>query len=315
MTGCAAAGPTQAAGASPRVESWVSNADWSHLDRTRPEPAPGPGRERMIKQLDDARAELAADPDNPDKLIWVGRRLGYLLRIGEAINVFMEGQKRWPADARFYRHAGHRFISLGLFDFAILELERAAELIRGKPDEIEPDGQPNAENIPLTTLGFNVWYHLALARYLKRDWEGALTAWRETMKYSLAHDDNLCATTHWTYMTLRRLGRDDEAKALLEPIRAQMRILENHAYHRLLLMYKGEMTPEEVVRLSASSPTEAASAGYGVGNWYLCNGHATQAVEQFERVVRMEQAWPAFGCIAAREELRRLRVIAPNAGR
>lgn len=294
LSGCAAG---RGSGAAPAF-------DWSQLDRAQPSPPPGPARDQMLQQLAEARAELAADPDDPDKLIWVGRRLGYLWRMGEAIMIFREGQRRWPADARFFRHAGHRFISLGLFDQALAELERAAELTRGRPDPVEPDGQPNAENVPLTTLGFNVWYHLALARYLKGDWPAALDAWRQTMKYSLAHDDNLCATTHWTYLTLRRLQRDDEARALLAPIRADMRILENHAYHRLLLMYKGELTPDQVLQQCASSPTEFASAACGVGTWYLCEGRREQAMQTFERVARDTTAWPAFGHIASRVALR-----------
>ena len=48
--------------------------------------------------------------------------------------------------------------------------------------------------------------------------------------------DLLVATSHWLYMTLRRLGRDDEARQVLKPIHADMYIIENHSYHRLLLM-------------------------------------------------------------------------------
>ena len=52
-------------------------------------------------------------------------------------------------------------------DKAVADLERADALVAGTPDQIEPDGQPNPRNIPLTTLQSNIRYHLALAYYLQ----------------------------------------------------------------------------------------------------------------------------------------------------
>ena len=53
-----------------------------------------------------------------------------------------------------------------------------AELTSGLPDEVEPDGLPNAQNIPTGTLQFNIFYHLGLAHYLKGDLAAALDAYR-----------------------------------------------------------------------------------------------------------------------------------------
>ena len=63
-----------------------------------------------------------------------------------------------------YRHRGHRYVSIREFDRAIADLEYAATLIEGTEDEIEPDGMPNAMNIPVSSLHSNIWYHLGLAR-------------------------------------------------------------------------------------------------------------------------------------------------------
>ena len=49
-------------------------------------------------------------------------------------------------------------------------------------------------------------------------------------------------------MTLRRLGRPAEAEQVLEPISTDMEIIENAAYHKLLLMYRGEIAPEELAQ-------------------------------------------------------------------
>ncbi|MCZ6815718.1 MAG: tetratricopeptide repeat protein [Planctomycetota bacterium] len=260
--------------------------------------------DKRLKELADARRHLAERPDDPDRVIWVGRRLGYLWRMNDAIDVFTEGITAHPDYAPLYRHRGHRYISLRRFDKALDDLERAAELIRGQPSEVEPDGLPNTRNIPLTTTAFNVWYHLGLARYLKGDYKGALSAYHRTMQFSHRYDDNLVATTYWTYLTLRRLGWSVDAKSILRPIRRDMDIIENHAYHRLLLVFKGVATPENVIEEFESVRVDAATFGYGLGMGHLLNGEPDLARKAFVRVVEIGP-WPAFGAIAAEVELAR----------
>jgi len=261
-------------------------------------------RTRLEASLEKARADLAKNPESVDAAIWVGRRLAYLGRFREAIDAFSRAITAHPDDARLYRHRGHRLITVRKFDEAIGDLARASTLVSGKPDEIEPDGAPNAAGVPRSTLQSNIWYHLGLAHFLKGDFSAALDAYREGMKVSQVNDDMLVATTDWLYMTLRRLHRDEEAKRALEPIREKMDILENSAYHARLLMYKGLRSPESVLNLNTADDVQIATQGYGVGNWYLVNGDKAKAREIFERVVS-GRAWPAFGFIAAEADLKR----------
>lgn len=254
-------------------------------------------------KLAEARAAVERSPEDADALIWLGRRTAYLGRYRQAIEIFSRGIEKHPDDARFYRHRGHRYITVRDLDRAIADLETAARLIAGKPDEIEPDGLPNARNIPTSTLQSNIWYHLGLARYLKGDFDGALAAYREDLKVS-TNPDMLSATSHWLYMTLRRLGRDEEARQVLEPIHAGMDIIENQAYHRLLLMYKGELSPEEL-RSGASGDLDPPTLGYGLGNWHLYNGRRDEAIRIFREVLAGGN-WGAFGYIAAEADLKRL---------
>lgn len=107
-------------------------------------------------------------------------------------------------------------------------------------------------------------------------------------------------------MTLRRLGRSAEAAVLLENIKPDMEIIENTAYHRRLLMYKGLLQPEDLLKTDNASELDVATYGYGVGNWHLYNGNREKAVEVFERVIAGPY-WPAFGFVAAEVELARMR--------
>ena len=259
----------------------------------------------LEQNLAAAQAVYARDTTDADAIIWLGRRHAYLGQYEEAIDVFTRGLRLHPNDARLYRHRGHRYITLREFDRALADFEAAIELIRGNPDEIEPDGAPNAYNIPTSTLHSNIWYHHALAHYLKHDFEAALTGWRNAMKVS-TNDDMKVATSDWLYMTLRRLNRLEEAKLVLEPITTEMKILENTAYHRRLLMYKGELKPEQLLAEDGDDAVQLATYGYGVANWYLYNGERDKAFELFRKIVQGRSP-AAFGYIAAEMELKRAR--------
>ncbi len=254
------------------------------------------------QRLAEARAAYDRAPTNADSIIWLGRRTAYLGSYRDAIAIFTEGVARHPDEARMYRHRGHRYVSVRELDKAIADLSRAAALTTGRPDEIEPDGIPNARNIPTSTLQSNIWYHLGLAHYLKGDFERALASYREAMRVS-RNPDMLVATSHWLYMTLRRLGRAEEAESVLASISRGMVIIENDAYHRLLLLYKGELPPDSLAPSGADALNDA-SVGYGLGNWHLYNGRRAEALAVFRRVLAGGN-WPAFGYIASEAELAR----------
>lgn len=262
-------------------------------------------RQRLERNLDAARREAAARPHDADATVWLGRRTAYLGRFREAIAIYTRGIERHPTDARLLRHRGHRYITVRELDRAVADLTRAGDLLRGRTDEVEPDGEPNVLGVPTSTLHFNVWYHLGLAHYLRGDFERALDAYRRCMDVSRGNPDRLVATSDWLYMTLRRLGRADEAARVLEPITADLKVIENHAYWHRLLMYKGGKRPQELLG-PRDDGVELATYGYGVGNWHLYNGRRDEARRIFERVIAGPQ-WPAFGFIAAEAELARMR--------
>jgi tetratricopeptide (TPR) repeat protein len=269
-------------------------------------PQPSDGRRAELEaDLAAAQADFDAAPDDPDAIIWLGRRLGYLGRYRDAIDVFARGIEVHPDDARMYRHRGHRFITVRELDRAITDLERATRLVAGTEDEIEPDGAPNAYGIPRSTLHSNTCYHLGLAHYLKGDFESALPVYEACLEISAINDDMLVATADWLYMTLRRLGREREALELLERVDEEMEILENDAYHRRLLMYKGLRDPESLLDPSELTELDLATQGYGVANWHLYNGREARARELLERVIQGGY-WAAFGHIAAEADLSRM---------
>lgn len=256
------------------------------------------------ENLEIAAKNAAAQP-TADNLIWYARRKGYLGHYKDAIDALTIAIGKFPNDARMYRHRGHRYITLRCFDDAIRDLEKASKLIKGKPDEVEPDGIPNEKNTPTGTLQSNIWYHLGLAYYLKGDLKKANTAYKECMLVS-KNNDMLAATSHWYYMTLRRLGKNPDAQRLLEPFDGDFEVIENEDYLKLLRLYRGDVKAQMLWNeIGDKAETLGnASLGYGLGNWYFYTGDKEKAMDVFRKITAGNQ-WASFGYIAAEAELKR----------
>lgn len=279
-------------------------------DTLRAWPLPDDVRARFERELAAAELALSHAPTNPDSIVWVGRRLAYLGRVREAIDVYSRGIRLHPANPWLYRHRGHRWITLRKLDEAIADLEQARRLVRGTVDVVEPDGLPNAQGIPIGTLHSNIDYHLALAYYLRGDFERAIPIYRREL--AAAHnDDRLVSAAHWLYMALRRSGRQREAQRVLLAIGPRVQVIENDTYLQLLRLYRGELRADSLLSPDATDSSGAmsvvdATAAYGVGNWHLYNGRSGEAERIFRRILAGGQ-WGAFGYIAAEAELARSR--------
>lgn len=262
-------------------------------------------RETYMARYAEAEEDLVADPSNVDALIWMGRRTAYLGQYRAAIDIFTHAMTLHPEDARLYRHRGHRYLTVREPSKAIADFERAVELIEGTEDEVEPDGLPNAMNTPTSTLHFNIWYHLGLAHYLRGDFDAAEEAYRACLDASV-HPDSVVATSYWLYLTLRRLGKDQEAAALLEGIDEDMEIIESTAYLDLLLLFKGERTLEDLTGPDGGQATlQGTTMAYGIGAWHLVEGRLEEAEATFRRIMEGRSQWSAFGYQAAEAELAR----------
>lgn len=257
-----------------------------------------PARERDERELAAAEERLAREPDSEEAAVWVGRRLGYLGRYEDAIAAFTRGLERHPDSAWLLRFRGHRFITLRKFDAAVRDLERARALSLSRPDEVEPDGKPNAAGIPIGTLRSNVDYHLGLALYLAGDVERSAEIWLAGLPLARSNDDRLVSHTFWTWIVLAELGRRDEAARLLEPVSRGLTIHENEDYRDALLFWRGEMTREELLHDAKPGTIAFATRAHAVARQLLHEGDAVGARELLSQVV-VAGPMAAFSCIAA----------------
>jgi tetratricopeptide (TPR) repeat protein len=259
------------------------------------------------ERIQKAREALARTPESADAILWLGRQLAVAGQVREAVEVFTRGIAKFPNDARFYRHRGHRYVTLRQFDKAIADLTRASQLVAGKPDQQEPT-TADPKVMSSETLDYAIYYHLGLAHYLKGDFARALPVYRQCLavaKGPMGNDDQIAGASDWLYMTLRRAGRTGEAAKVLEAIAPGMKVKDDQNYYDRLMMYKGVRTPEEVMA-TAKDPVSEATLAYGVANWDLYNGRKDEAKPIFHRIVTGPN-WMPFGFIAAEAELARMK--------
>jgi tetratricopeptide (TPR) repeat protein len=193
--------------ASPRRPLPEGAQAWSLLgEPLHSQEMPPERKAKLEEELAAARAVYEANPDSEEAIIWVGRRLGYVGRFNEAVEVFSDGLRKHPASYRLRRHRGHRYITLREFDKAERDLSRAAQLAHGSPDAVEPDGAPNASGRARSTDKSNIYYHLGLVHYLRGDFAEAERVFARRTGLAAFNDDMLVSTMHWRYLALRRMG-------------------------------------------------------------------------------------------------------------
>ncbi len=282
--------------------------------------------ERATALLDAAEA-AAADPDDADAAIWLGRQLAYCERFEPAVTVFSDAIERLESRLarlriapqalprlqaqaglhRLLRHRGHRLITLRRFDLAAADLDRAADLADLVPDAVEPDGLPNAAGIPRSTSHGNIHYHRGLAHLLLGDVQQAREAWARCLGFA-TNDDSLVAAAWWLHLCELRLGNRAAAADVLMVIRPEMDILENHAYHRLALWARGELPVDDLgvtgEAAADTPPTEFATIAGGIGLHELAIGEQLTARRWFREA--RNRSVNAFGAIVAETELLRM---------
>lgn len=229
----------------------------------------------------------AADSGNVERIVQLGLAYAAVRQYREAIRTFTKGLALAPDNALLYRWRGHRYISVREIDSAL------ADLTRG--NRLDP------------TM-YGIWYQLGVARFVHGDFAAAADAFTHALNSPPPDDNERAGSYDWLWMSLSRAGRPAEAQAVLARLQADdsLRVTSGAAYVRRLRLYRGMITPDQVVTPADTGDVAIATLSYGLGNWYLLRGDTAKARECFERAIR-SGGWPAFGFIAAEAELRRLR--------
>jgi len=258
----------------------------------------------LVARYKEKKEAFETDEKDLEKIIWYGRFTAYLGNYREAIAIYSKAIEMYPDEARLYRHRGHRYITLREIDKAIVDLSRAVSLIEGKENQVEEDGMPNSQNIPVSTLHGNIYYHLGLAYYLDQQMEPSLKAYKKCLETS-NNADNVVSATHWIYMIYNRLGRKAAAENYLRNIKPGMNVIENTAYYNACLFYKGELQQSDIYPTSDGESPSNSALKYAFANWLYYNSYKSQADTILKEIVAGSD-WASFGYLAAESDLAKL---------
>jgi tetratricopeptide (TPR) repeat protein len=231
-----------------------------------------------------AQSALAADPANVDKIIQLGLAQSAVRQYHDAIATFTHGMKIDAKNPLLYRWRGHRYISIGAFDKALIDLTRGNKL---------------------DSTNYDILYHLGVAHFERGEFGQAAHAFAQAQRRA-PNDNELAGSTDWLWMSLARAKRGADAQRALAPITDTMKITSATAYAQRLKLYRGVIRPDQVLGPTDTAAVQVATMSFGVGNWYLAKGDTANARLWFKRAVD-SGGWPGFAFFAAETELRRLR--------
>jgi len=231
-----------------------------------------------------AQSALAADPTNVDKIIQLGLAQSAVRQYHDAIATFTRGMKIDAKNPLLYRWRGHRYISIGAFDKALIDLTRGNKL---------------------DSTNYDILYHLGVAHFERGEFGQAAHAFAQAQRRA-PNDNELAGSTDWLWMSLARAKRGADAQKALAPITDTMKITSATAYAQRLKLYRGVIGPDQVIGPTDTAAVQVATMSFGVGNWYLAKGDTANARLWFKRAVD-SGGWPGFAFFAAETELKRLR--------
>ena len=265
-----------------------------------------------VNQLADAKRRAGARRDDLNTQLLLGRRTAAMGRLREAIDLYSKAIEAAPTDARLYRRRGELLLLVREPDLAAGDLGRAvkrAKLDSAAKEFVEgPDGQFQG-----TRVLHSSQLLLGITHYIRGDYRRAYPALVAAAQ-SADDADGIAAASLWLLFTLRRAGRQEEARQIAKVIPADLPVVNRRAEHRLLQAFAGTISLDSLQRdLGGEAvPETAALYLYGLGSSLLDRGRRAEAAEAFDEI-RHTASWATIAVVAAEAELARLRRPCPEA--
>ena len=230
--------------------------------------------------------------------------LGYLyIEVGRfrgAIDLYSRGLEAYPDSFRLLRHRGHRYLNTRQLEPAIADLERALTLIG---DAHGNEVQHRLDGSSFGTYEHWVWYHIGLYHYLQSDYDEAARAFERCIGTARS-DAHRIGAVDWTYNSLLKALRADEASEILAQAPAQANVPANYTYWERVRVYRGELDPSGLLDLDkpgAHWTGREITTGYGVATWYANTGRAELAQRIFDAILEAP-TWNAWAWVVTDRE-------------
>lgn len=263
----------------------------------------------LIRSKDSIRRDVLeqyeSDPVALELGTSVGRQLVDMGHFREALSWYTKEIEKNPKYFPNYRHRGELYYRLQKMDSARIDLEKAKNMALNEPNMIEYGINATSKNTPVYNSHFNVFYYLGLVHFLEGEYEMASRTFGYATNYA-ENPDLKSITTFWLALTLKKLGKEGETSRVIENVEPEMRIIENHAYHDLVIMFQGFKSMKDIQDKYALAPLkQSITADFGVAMWLLFDGQTEEAKQLLEKVVE-HKYWIADVYPIAQKELSEL---------
>lgn len=218
--------------------------------------------------------KVCATPDCADSWMELGLELRKQMLMREAIEAYSCGLAVEPFHSMLYRHRGHALVNIGCYAAGASDFEMCLR--------IDPEN-------------WSAWYHLGLAYHLMGKYEKAVNAYAQCLSRSYDDYHKICCTD-WYAMTLMKLGRLDEMKALTARITKDMEPGEAKGYWHRNLVYNGSCDPEEMLEEARRENDHMFATGaYGIAVYYeYVLGNQQRAMEILREIEKRNTLWTGF---------------------
>ncbi len=204
--------------------------------------------------LEVANVVFNASPLEESSFSWKGRREGFLGNYAKAIEIFTEGLVHFPESYALHRYRGYFLVQNYQFEHGIADLRRAEGLISLLDVSPSQPGIPGKSNFSPSTFKRNIYYYLAQSSMATGDYNTVLEYMDKAVEANELRDEDdfLVSTSYYKYMALRKLGRAEEAEALIKDIPDGLDIIENFDYHDAIKFIQGRITRAQVLDRAGS---------------------------------------------------------------
>lgn len=262
-----------------------------------------PADSMAVMKSDSLIQGIRSKPElSEEDYVSMGRSLVGIGQFRKAVNVYTEGLSAFPNSYKLLRHRGHRYINLRELDNAIDDLTRAEELIRNEPEVYEYDatGKQGA------TYQHQIWYHIGLYHFLKRNYAAAAEAYEKSLATAHTGGDKAGASD-WLYNCYMRAGEKAKAAAVARPFTVDFDIEnKDYPYYRRLLLFNGAIKPADLVDESKDireMNLYEITKLYGLANYYAYQGDSTHAQQLYTKVLKSGE-WQGFAYASAELDVR-----------
>lgn len=239
---------------------------------------------QRAKELAEAQKK---EPEKHELYIELSNELSKQMLYREAAQVLSTYLIYHPFNAEALCLRGRKYLAIQRFEESACDLELSAR------------------------LDSNSWatmYHLGIVQFIRGDFSRSACVFRRCFELSEDGGSKISAA-NWYWTALTREGRMDEASTLAASIDDDIDYGENYSYYKCVMLYKGLMTMEEVLKVDEDDIPDITLAvnSYGAANFLLANGDLDSSYTLMRQTVKAAEGdkWSAFAYLAASADLRR----------